>query len=86
MESSPVYAIIAILKTNFTFFMKKFIFSMVWVFASVTLVSAQGNLGKGGKQLNAGVGFSSFGHSLAKNPKAAADTRTRTNRVLGLSQ
>jgi malate dehydrogenase (quinone) len=28
----------------------------------------------------------SFGHSLAKNPKAAADTRTRTNRVLGLSQ
>jgi hypothetical protein len=49
------------LKTNFTFFMKKFIFSIVWVVASVTLVSAQGNLGKGGKQLNAGVGFSSFG-------------------------
>lgn len=41
--------------------MKKFIFSIVWVVASVTLVSAQGNLGKGGKQLNAGVGFSSFG-------------------------
>lgn len=40
--------------------MKKLVFSIVCM-AWATAALAQGNLGKGGKQLNAGVGFSSFG-------------------------
>ena len=41
--------------------MKKINLIILVIIAGVTTSFAQGNLGKGGKQLNAGVGFSSFG-------------------------